>query len=131
MEQDSQETDDDDYHGTTNGTSLYRKTLGIAPGIENATCETGQGIDVTTENKRDFVYQDIAQDTSCRTSQHTHGTGRPEREIGIQSALYAYDGEQSQSNGVEQKNGIGNAVDVSALSLQPKGDVSRPNSKHN
>ncbi len=79
MEQDSQEADDDDYHGTTNGTSLYRKTLGIAPSIENATRETGQGIDVTTENKRYFVYQDIAQDTSAHSRDHSDEDG----EIGV------------------------------------------------
>ena len=105
MEHDGKETDDDDSHSTADGAGFDRKTLGDAPREEEASGTTGESIDVATEDERHLVDEDVADDTSGSTSEHAHDVGGPEWKTCIERLLDTYNGEESEANGVEEKDG--------------------------
>ena len=67
---------------------------------------TGHGIDVLTEDKGDFVDEDIAKHTTRSTGKSTHDGSYPEGEACIEGLLYTYNSKEGETNGVEDKEGV-------------------------
>src|SRR5690606_17303502 len=66
---------------------------------------TCQGVNVFPEDQGDLVEENIAEDASHRTGNPAHYDANPERQTRIEAVAYADNGEQSEPDGVEQKQG--------------------------
>lgn len=111
MIMDGEQTDEDDSDGA--GTLGHDDVIVEEEccGVNEAADETGQGIDVATEDEWDLVDEDVTDDTTCCSGEHAHDIGGPEGEAGIVGLLEADDGEEGQADGIKEEDSVGDAVD--------------------
>ena len=74
--------------------------------VDQSAADAGDGVDVFAENKGYFVQQHVAQHTARRTGQRTHDDTHPHRIADGYAFLNADDGEKSQSDGIENEEGV-------------------------
>lgn len=111
MIMDSKQADEDDSGSTGNLRNEWRCVIDQREGIDDATDETGQCIDVTAEDERYLVDEDVTNHAACSSCEHTHDIGGPQRKAGIVRLLETYDGEERQADGIKEEDGIGDTID--------------------
>ena len=100
---DGEEADETGDDETGDGAPLDGQTqLGQSP-IDHTTQHTDHRIDLAVEDDGLVVEQHIADDTARRTRDAAHDDRHPEGLSEEEALLYAGDGEERQSEGVEDK----------------------------
>ena len=93
-------------HATSNlGDDGVRAEATAYP-IGKAAHHAGHSIDVLAEDKGYLIDEDITQDSTCCTSEGSHDGCYPEGKTGIEGLLYTYYGKESQTDGVEDEEGV-------------------------
>ena len=96
-----------------------RQSEGEEHPVEQSACHTGHGIDLLVEDDRHVVQQHVADDAARHTGDAAHDDGHPEGMSEGDGLLDAGDGEECQSERVEDKPGI----------AQPPDPLARQNDK--
>lgn len=82
----------------------FRKSHPNGNSINQPSNAASQSVYVASEDEWHFIYQYVANDTTCRTCEHAHDIGCPERETSLDSLLIPHDGEKCQANSVEEED---------------------------
>lgn len=105
-EADRKDTDEDDGEGCNYLSQYMSASEPQAAIIYDAPKHACDGINILSENKRDLIDENITKHTSCRSCDGTHDYVHPDRETGLQAFLDTYNGEESDSYGIEDEEGV-------------------------
>lgn len=85
--------------------------------VNHTSQHTCDGINILTENQRNFIDENIAEHTSCRSRDGAHDDIHPHRETGIETFFHPDDGEKTYTDGIEDEEGV-----VQTYQLVPEED---------
>ena len=79
--------------------------------IEQAAGNAGHRVDLFLEDERFFVEEYVAYDAACRSGDASHDDGDPDGMSAIERLLESGDGEEGESEGVEDEPGVVEALE--------------------